>query len=93
VPLLVFIGSATVLPDDLIVLPLAMINYPVRKLMVPMITGKFIHQMTFGLLAYYGVEFIGAGRQRIQIDVTLVIVIAFILYIAYQVEKNVVVRS
>lgn len=87
IPAFVFVGSATVLPDDVVIMPLALINYPVKKIMAPMFIGKCVHQFSFAMIAYYGLDIVGDNSRGTQFDVTLAILLAFVLFIAYQIEK------
>ncbi|MCB9436752.1 MAG: hypothetical protein H6673_07125 [Anaerolineales bacterium] len=88
IPAFVFIGSATVLPDDVVIMPLALINYPVKKIMTPMFIGKCIHQFTFAMIAYYGLDIVGDNSRGTQFDVVLVILLVFVMFVAYQIEKT-----
>lgn len=87
IPAFVFIGSATVLPDDVVIMPLALINYPVKKIVAPMFIGKCIHQFTFAMIAFYGLDIVGDNSRGTQFDVTLGILLIFVMFIAYQIEK------
>lgn len=89
IPLFVFIGAALPIPDDLIIMPLAMVNYPIRRLLVPMFTGKVLHNFTVSFVFHYATrqsqDYVGSD---VNVDLSLAILIGFILIVAYQVEKT-----
>lgn len=88
IPIFVFLGAVTPIPDDLIIMPLAMINYPIRKLLVPMFFGKIVHNFTVALLFHYATgKFADRMNGDVNVDLSLSILIGFVLIILYQVEK------
>jgi membrane protein YqaA with SNARE-associated domain len=88
IPFFVFIGAAFPIPDDLIVMPLAVINYPIRKLMIPMFTGKILHNFTIAFVFHYATsQAKGMISRDVNVDLSLGILVIFILVIGYQVEK------
>jgi membrane protein DedA with SNARE-associated domain len=88
IPILVFIGALFPIPDDLVIMPLAMISYPIRKLMFPMFTGKIIHNLSVAFVFHYATDSVADQvRGDVDVDLSLGILIVFVLIIAYQVEK------
>lgn len=87
IPSLVFICSASVLPDDVVIWPLAVAKYPIKKILFPMFTGKIIHNFLFALIAYYSVRLVNPNDTSVRVDWTIGILVFFFLYITYQIEK------
>lgn len=87
IPIMVFIGAASVLPDDLVIWPLAIAKYPVKKILFPMFTGKILHNFALAVIAFYGVKLIDPNDATVRVDWTIAILVLFVLYIMYQIEK------
>ena len=87
-PFLVFAWAASILPDDTIVIPLAMMRYGLKRIAVPLFTGKVAHGIAVALISYW---FTGWAADSIatgvKTDLALGIIIAFVLVILYQVER------
>ncbi len=47
IPLLVFVFAATPLPDDVLLVPLGMMKYGIRRLLLPMLVGKILLAAAF----------------------------------------------
>ena len=88
IPLLTFVCSASVLPDDVVIWPLAVAKYPIKKILFPMFTGKIIHNFFFALIAYYSVRLVNPNDTSVRVDWTIGILVIFFLYITYQIEKS-----
>lgn len=85
---LVWLASATPLPDAVIVLPLAMVQYPWHKMIVPMIGGKIVQNVVMALVYRMATEQVERFvSDDINFDMTATLAIIFIMLIAYQVEK------
>lgn len=87
IPILVFIGAVTPIPDDLVIWPLAIAKYPIKNILFPMFTGKIFHNFVFALIAFYGVKLTDPNETTVRVDWTLGILVLFVLYIMYQIEK------
>jgi membrane protein YqaA with SNARE-associated domain len=88
IPIFVFIGAAFPIPDDLIIMPLAVVNYPIRKLLIPMFTGKILHNIAVAFLFHYATDrFAGLADRDIDVDLSIVVLILFVVIIAYQIDK------
>ncbi len=87
IPLIVFFGAATPLPDDVIIWPLAIVKYPVRKVLLPMFVGKIIHNFAFAIVAFWGIGLTDTDNATVRVDLSIGILIVFILVIMYQIEK------
>jgi membrane protein YqaA with SNARE-associated domain len=88
IPLFVFLGAVTPIPDDIVVMPLAVINYPIRKLMLPMFAGKIVHNFTVAVIFHYATTQAQDYVSRdVNVDLSLAVLIVFVLVIGYQVEK------
>jgi membrane protein YqaA with SNARE-associated domain len=89
IPFLVWFVSAVPLPDALILVPVAMVKYPWRKLIVPILIGKVIQNIYVAFLFYYATEWAsGLIATDLNIDLAAAIVVIFVLIIAYQIEKT-----
>jgi len=88
IPFFVWLATGTVLPDSLILVPLAMINYPWHKMIIPTIVGKIFQNVLMAFVFRYAAEL--ASRfvsENINFDITVALLIIFVMVIAYQVEK------
>lgn len=88
IPLLVLLGSATPLPDDLVIWPLAIAKYPVKNILFPMFFGKVVHNFAFGVIAFYGLGSFGSDQASVQLDLTIGLLFVFLFLIMYQIEKS-----
>ncbi len=85
---IVFFWAGSVLPDDTVIIPLAMIKYGVRRIALPLFTGKVFHNIVFASIFYFlsdQVEDIVKGGLRI--DLAFGLIVTFLLVVAYQIEK------
>lgn len=88
IPFLVWLVSAVPLPDISVIVPLAMINYPWRKMVLPMITGKIVQNVSVALLFRYATSLAsGLVSRDVNVDLSAGIMLLFIIVVAYQVEK------
>lgn len=88
-PFLVFAWAASILPDDTIVIPLAMMRYGLRRIAVPLFTGKVVHGLVVTLLSYYATDWVADSiSSGVKTDLALGIIIAFVLVVLYQVERT-----
>lgn len=88
IPLLIWLASATPIPDLMIIIPIAMVNYRWQKMILPMITGKILQNVVVAFLFYFATtraQSLASGDVRF--DVTAMIVIVFVMVILYQIEK------
>ncbi len=86
-PLLVFLAAFTILPDDWVMVPLALIRYPVRRTVLPMLIGKVLHGLSLIvmiLLAVEPEEMTASSRA----DLTLSTLIISLLVVLYQIEQH-----
>ncbi len=85
---IVFLWAGSVLPDDTVIIPLAMIKYGVRRIAVPLFTGKVFHNVLFASLFYFlsdtAEELVKGG---VRVDLAFGLIVAFVLVVAYQIEK------
>jgi len=85
---IVFFWAGSVLPDDTVIIPLAMIKYGVRRIAVPLFTGKVFHNVLFASIFFFlsdTAEDVVKGGLRI--DLAFGLIVAFLLVVAYQIEK------
>ena len=88
-PFLVFVWAASILPDDTIVIPLAMMRYGMKRIAVPLFLGKVAHGLGVALIAYYFTSWAADSiSSGVKTDLALGIIIAFVLVILYQVERT-----
>ncbi len=88
-PVLVFAWAASFLPDDTVIMPLGMTRYGMRRIFLPLFSGKIVHSVGVALVFYY---FTGWSAERIsrgvQADLAVGLLVLFVLAVLYQVEKN-----
>lgn len=88
IPFLIFLGSGTPVPDFSFIVPLAMVKYPWKKVLMPMVVGKIVQNVYVAFLFRYASNSASAlVSNDINFDLTAGLVIVFIMIIAYQVEK------
>ncbi len=88
IPLLVFLASGTPVPDAIIIVPLAMIQYSWRKMFLPMIGGKIFQNVVMALVYRVAADFVQAlVSDNIHFDMTASLALMFVMLIAYQIEK------
>ncbi len=88
IPAFVWLASATPLPDAVIIVPLAMVQYPWRKMIVPMIGGKIIQNVVMALVYRMATNQVARFvSDDINFDMTVTLAILFVMLIAYQIEK------
>jgi len=86
-PLLVFLAAFTILPDDWIMVPLALVQYPVGKMVMPMITGKMLHGLSLIFIVLLAVD-PEEMAARAKADLTLAVLIVSLVVVLYQIEYN-----
>ncbi len=88
IPPLVFMYAVSPLPDDTVIIPLAMINYGLKRMLLPLFTGKITHNLLISTVFYcftsWSAQRVSAG---VQIDLALGLLILFVMFIVYQIEK------
>lgn len=88
IPVFVWLASATPAPDAFIIVPLAMIQYPWRKMIVPMIGGKIVQNTLMALVYRYATNQVSnLVSSDVNFDMTITLMILFIMLIAYQIDK------
>ncbi|RPI99594.1 MAG: hypothetical protein EHM39_06230 [Chloroflexi bacterium] len=88
IPFLVWFVSAVPMPDALILVPVAMVKYPWRKLIAPILIGKVMQNNYVAFLFYFATSWAsGLVSADINIDLAASIVAIFVIVIAYQIEK------
>ncbi len=88
IPFFVWLASATPAPDAVIIVPLAMIQYPWRKMIVPMVTGKIFQNVVMALIYRFATDQVAhLLSDDVSFDLTATLVVVFVLLIAYQIEK------
>jgi len=94
IPVFVWLASATPLPDLMIIVPLAMIRYSWRKMIVPMVMGKIVQNVVMALVYRYAADVASALVSKdINFDMTATIAVIFVMFIVYQVDKARVERN
>ena len=86
---LVFVTVFTPIPDDTIVIPLAMVRFGLRRLWLPIVSGKVLHNVCFAVLVHYATSwFAQRVTADVRADAMFGLVAAFVLLVMYQVEKG-----
>ncbi len=86
-PLLVFLAAFTILPDDWVMVPLALVQYPVGKTVAPLITGKVLHGLSLIFIVLLAVDPEDMAA-RAKADLTLAVLIVSLVVVLYQIEYN-----
>jgi hypothetical protein len=83
-----FAVAATPLPDDTVIVPLAMIHYGWRRIALPYVTGKLVHNVVVAALFFEFTHWFAKGIDKnIRADASIALVLAFIALACYQTEK------
>jgi hypothetical protein len=86
--LAIFVWAVTPLPDDTVIVPLAMVDYGVRRIALPLFTGKVVHNLVIAFAFYQFSSWSTAqASPQVKTDLALVIIVAFVLVVLYQVER------
>lgn len=88
IPVLVWLATATPAPDVVILVPLAMIGYDWRKLVIPFLGGKVVQNVVMALVYRFAAEQASSLLSTdISFDLTATLTIVFVMLIIYQVAK------
>jgi uncharacterized membrane protein YdjX (TVP38/TMEM64 family) len=88
IPYLVFLASATPVPDLMLIVPVALVGYPWRKMVLPMVTGKVVQNVIVALIFRFAEHRVSSlASHDINIDFAAILVALFVIIIAYQIEK------
>jgi membrane protein YqaA with SNARE-associated domain len=88
VSLVVFVGVVTPLPDDAVIIPLAMVKYGARRILLPLFTGKMVHNVAVALICYQFTAWAASSTStHVRADLLIGVVLMFVLVILYQAEK------
>ena len=89
IPLAVFVLAVVPLPDDMLIIPLAIVRYDLKRICVPLFAGKLTHNLLIVTVFYYFTDW-SAERvsTTVQADLALGLLIFFVMMIFYQVEKT-----
>ena len=86
--LAIFVWAVTPLPDDTVIVPLAMVDYGVRRIALPLFLGKVVHNLVIAFAFYEFSNWSTApASPQVKTDFALVIIVAFVLLVLYQVER------
>ena len=81
----IFVWAVTPLPDDTVIVPLAMVNYGARRIALPLLLGKVVHNLVIAVVFF---SFAGRVPQaQVRTDLAIVVIVAFVLLVLYQVER------
>jgi hypothetical protein len=84
----VFVWAGSILPDDTVVIPLAMVRYGLRRIALPLFAGKVFHNMLFAMIFLWATDWAAnQARNGVSVDFALVIMLVFVFMVLYQVEK------
>ena len=90
--LAIFVWAVTPLPDDTVIVPLAMVDYGIRRIALPLFAGKVVHNLVIAVVFYFFASGIEMSSQA-RTDLALVVIVAFVLVVLYQVERARLVRA
>jgi len=84
--LAIFVWAVTPLPDDTVIVPLAMVDYGARRIAFPLLLGKVVHNLVIAYV-FYTVTDTNLVSPNVKTDLALVVIVAFVLVVLYQVER------
>ncbi len=88
IPALVFVGIVGALPNDLVLLPMVLIRYPLRRMVLPLISAKIVHNLGLALIMVFVVhQTQDALTPSAKVDLTAGIIVLTVLMVFYQIEK------
>jgi hypothetical protein len=89
IPLLLFVYAVSPLPDDTVIIPLAMVRYGIRQISPPLFIGKVAHNLMIATVFYHFTSW-SADRvsTTVQADLALGLLLLFVMVILYQVAKT-----
>jgi hypothetical protein len=86
--LAIFVWAVTPLPDDTVIVPLAMVDYGVRRIALPLFTGKVVHNLAIAFAFYKFSQWSTTqASPQVKTDLALVVIVAFVLFVLYQAER------
>jgi membrane protein YqaA with SNARE-associated domain len=85
ISLCIFLGAATPFPDDLIVIPLGLMNYPVKRMILPILVGKATFLGVIAYLSHYAyltaADYVDLGGIDPSIFVVgVILLVVFMVY-------------
>ena len=84
----IFLVALSPLPDGTVLVPLAVVRYPMRRLVVPLFLGKFLHSMVVALLFYLFASWAEDNvSEQASTNLALAVAVIFMLLVAYHAEK------
>ena len=87
IPFLLWLVSAVPIPDLAVIVPLAMIKYSWRKIVIPMVAGKIFMNVGVALIFKYATDQAeGLVSRVINFDLTGIIAVLFVMVVFYQIE-------
>jgi hypothetical protein len=82
-----FIGLSP-LPDGAVVVPLAVVQYGMRRLAVPLFLGKFFHNVLFALVCYGFASWASEHvSEKASTELALLVAVLFTVLVGYHAEK------
>lgn len=89
IPHLIFFFVATPLPDDAALLPLAMVKYGLRPLLLPLYTGKIAHNLGMALIFHQFTHFSAQHLSKdFKMGAALALLSLVVVFLLYQREKR-----
>lgn len=88
IPFLIFLFACTPLPDDLIMIPLGMIHYDVKKIILPSLLGKTLLAGIFAFGGYYAYQWFSRLTQSniLEGSFLLLLLTLFLIAVIYKNE-------
>jgi hypothetical protein len=84
----IFAIAASPLPDTTVVMPLALVRYGMRRAVVPLFLGKFVHNVLLALIFYAFASWSADHvSEEASTDLALAVAVIFMLLVGYSAEK------
>lgn len=94
VPALVWVSSATPLPEGVVTTSLAMVRYSLSAIVFLVLSGKIVGNLVMSQLYFHATDyFSGRLNEDLHFTWTSILIVLFVLIIAYQIEKTLVMRD
>lgn len=91
IPFFVFLVAVSPFPDDIFIIPLGMINYGVKRIILPTFLGKTILSGIATFVSYYSYQLVSKYTAINVFDnsIFLLILVLFLIFVGYKTNKKI----
>jgi hypothetical protein len=84
----IFLIGLSPLPDGAVVVPLAVVQYGMRRLAIPLFLGKFLHNVLLALVFYVFASWSAEHvSQKASTELAVLVAVLFMVLVGYHAEK------